>query len=140
MCKIAYFIVLVLLVICSVIDWKKKTIPVLLLMMLGMVAAISAFLCADVSIKLRIGGVLMGIAFLIVSRFTKEAIGYGDSWLMLFLGMQLGYIQTISLLFVSSMLAAVASLFLLWRHKWKRNATLPFVPFLTISYFAVVVV
>lgn len=139
MCKIADVIVLALLAICGVSDWKKKTIPILYLLILSVTVVISSFLCTDVSIEHRIGGVLLGIFFLIVSKCTREAIGYGDSWLILFLGLQLGYLQAIGVLFVASMFAAVASLFFLWRCRWRRNSTLPFVPFLTIAYLAVVV-
>lgn len=134
MCKIADWIVFILLAICSVSDWKKKTIPVILLIMLSVVVAVFALLCNAVSMRLRVSGALMGVLFLIISKCTKEAIGYGDSWLILLLGIHMGSLRAVGVLFAASMLASFASLFYLWKYRWKRSATLPFVPFLSISY------
>lgn len=51
------------------------------------------------------------MVFLLISKCTRESIGYGDSWLILLLGIQLGYLKAISVLFAASLLAGVASLF-----------------------------
>ena len=86
------------------------------------------------------GGIGIGILFFIVSKVTKEAIGYGDSWLILLLGLYLGASKVLQLLFAASLGAAVVSLFYLWKYHWKRNATLPFVPFLVLAYLGVMFV
>ena len=137
MCEIGDAIVLLLLGICSISDWKKKTIPMVLLVFMSVIVLIIVMICKDVSIRLRIGGGFLGFVFLLISKCTKEAIGYGDSWLIMILGIHLGSLQTIEVLFVASVLAGIVSLFCLWRCRWKRNATLPFVPFLCISYLGV---
>lgn len=134
MCKIADWMVFALLAICSVSDWKKKAIPVILLIMLSVVIAVFALFCDTVSMRLRVSGALMGLLFLLISKCTKEAIGYGDSWLILLLGIHMGSLRAVSVLFVAAMISGIVSLFYLWKCHWKRNATLPFVPFLSISY------
>lgn len=134
MCKITDWIVFLLLGMCSVSDWKKRTIPILLLIGLSVVVVVCALLCNTVSIRLRVSGALMGVLFFLISKCTKEAIGYGDSWLILLLGIYMGILRATFVLFIAALLAAIASLFLMWKCQWKRTATLPFVPFLGVSY------
>lgn len=138
MCKIADWSVFILLVIAGVIDWKKREIPVWLLVLKSVIILFFALLCEDVSIWYRLSGGLLGAAFFLVSKFTKEAIGYGDSWLILLLGVHLGIFKVLQLLFAASLMAAVFAVFYLWKRKWKRSATLPFVPFLAIAYIGVI--
>lgn len=138
MCKIADLIVFVLLVACSVSDWRKKTIPYASLVVLGMAVLALAVLCDATSTRMRISGALMGIMFLLISKCTHEAIGYGDSWILLLLGVHMGLLKVLNVLSVAAVLAAVVSLFFLWKCHWKRQATLPFVPFLTVSYLGVI--
>lgn len=137
MCKIADGIVLLLLVLCSISDWKRKSIPAMLLVVFSVVVCVFSLVCDNVSLRLRIGGFFIGLLFLLISKVTKEAMGYGDSWLILLLGVYMGYLRAIGVLFVASMIAGILSLFFLWRFHWRRTATLPFVPFLSISYLGV---
>lgn len=138
MCKIADWVVFILLAACSVSDWRKKTISYVLLLALGIVVVAFAFLCDGISVKMRVVGALIGAVFLLISKMSREAIGYGDSFLILFLGIHMGILATLGVLFVAALLAAVVSLFFLWKCHWKRQATLPFVPFLTISYLGAI--
>lgn len=138
MCQIADWIVLILLGIAGVIDWKKREIPIWLLMIMSATILLFAICCNHVSIWYRFAGVLLGTAFFIVSKFTNEAVGYGDSWLILLLGVHLGIFKVLQLLFVASLMVAVFALFYLWKHRWRRKATLPFVPFLAITYMGVI--
>ena len=140
MCKIADGIILLLLGICSVSDARKKTMPAVLLIVFSVLVVVIAWFNHAVSTRLRAGGLLMGILFLLISKCTKEAVGYGDSWLILLLGIHLGYLQAFVVLFGASLLAGVVSVFFLWRCGWKKKATLPFVPFLTISYLGAMIV
>lgn len=138
MCKIADWLVFLLLGLCGISDWKKKTIPILLLIVLSVVVVVFALLCNAVSIRLRMGGVVVGTLFLLISKCTKEAIGYGDSWLILLLGIHMGSLRATGVLFVAAVLSGIVSLFFLWKYHWKRTATLPFVPFLSISYLGAI--
>ncbi len=134
MCQIENWVILLLFVMCSVSDFKKKTMPLVLLVVLSIVVIGFAMFGDSVGVRLRVGGAILGMLFLLISKCTREAIGYGDSWLILLLGIQLGYLEAIGVLFVASLLAGMASLFLLWKCNWKRYTSLPFVPFLSISY------
>lgn len=137
MCGLAKWSVLILLGIMSVIDWKKREIPIWLLILMSITVVVFAFICKDVSIVYRLAGAFLGIMFFITSKFTKEAIGYADSWLMVILGVHLGIFRVLQVLFAASLMAAIFAVFYLWKQRWKRNATLPFVPFLAAAYIGV---
>ena len=36
------------------------------------------------------GGVLIGIVFWLISKYSNETIGYGDSWIISLMGIYLG--------------------------------------------------
>ena len=139
MCKIADWIIFLLLGMCSVSDARKKTMPAVLLIIFSVVVVGFALLDNGVSARFRAGGLFMGIMFLLISRCSREAIGYGDSWLILLLGIYLGYLRALGVLFVASVLAGVVSIFFLWKRGWKKKSTLPFVPFLSISYLGAMI-
>ena len=140
MCGLANWSVLVLLGIAGVIDWKKRELPIGLLGIMSGVIVIFAMRCQEIDVWYRIAGALMGVVFFVITRFTKEAIGYGDSWLFLILGIHMGVLQVLQLLLAASLMAAFFAIFYLWRHRWKRSETLPFVPFLAIAYVGVMLI
>ena len=37
----------------------------------------------------RLGGVLIGIVFWLISKYSNETIGYGDSWIISLMGIYL---------------------------------------------------
>ena len=137
MCQVANWFVLILLAVASVIDWRKREIPITLLFIMSAGITIFAIYCKDITIWYRLAGGALGMMLFVVSTVTKEAIGYGDSWLILLLGVQLGILRVLQLLFAASILAVIFAVFYLWVRKWNRDATLPFVPFLTIAYLGV---
>lgn len=137
MCEVANWIIFVLLGIAGVIDWKKREVPIWILISMSVTTIVFAICCDNVSICHRFAGVVLGVVFFTISKFTKEAVGYGDSWLMLIIGVHLGIFQALQLLFVASLLAAFFAIFYLWKRGWKRSETLPFVPFLVIAYIGV---
>ena len=138
MCKIADVILLILLGACALIDWRKRELPLALLLITSVAVVVLFLFCNTESVISRLGGMLIGALFFGISKWTKEAIGYGDSWLILLLGIYLGSRKLLQVLFVASLAAGLCSLFFLWKRRWKRSATIPFVPFLTAAYMGVV--
>lgn len=90
------------------------------------------------SVVLCLAGVGAGCVFLLVSKATRQAFGYGDSILILVLGIYLGFWNLLSLLVVSFCMTAAAAVGVLVTHKFNRKSTLPFVPFLGIGYVLLV--
>ena len=134
MYELADWIVLILLAGCAICDWRKKEIPLYLLIVMSVNVLLLSFCVGGPSVGSRVGGALIGILLFLVGRFTREAIGYGDSWIILLLGVYLGSMRVLELLLGASLLAALFSLFFLWKKHWKKKASIPFVPFLLVMY------
>ena len=134
MCKIADWIVWILLLICGIYDYKRKRIPVVLLVLASVAVLIFVMCFNKATLWSRLWGGMLGIVFFLISKYTKEAVGYGDSWIILLLGVYLGRMEALKVLLLAAIGAAVFALFCLWKQHWKRNVTIPFVPFLVAAY------
>lgn len=137
MCKISEGVVLLFLLAASVMDVKTRRISSRLL--IGMSAAILC-LCFQQqrqNIVSVIGGLFIGIVFCFISKFTEEAIGYGDSWIITLLGLHLGAGKLVALVMAAFFLAGIFSLGRMLRRRWSRICSIPFVPFLTAAYVGV---
>lgn len=118
-------------------DLLKRKIPVLYLM-LGTVAALfKAAACQGIIPNTVVWGAMIGGIFLVISKCTKEQIGYGDSWMILILGIWLGIWDVIRLLAIVFMLCFAFSCVGLACKKIKRYTRIPFYPFLMLGYTGV---
>ena len=72
-------------------------------------------------------GIGVGVLFLLVSKVTEEAIGYGDSVAI----MILGFWKVVGVLAAAFFTSGVCSVILAFRGRVK---TMPFFPFLTLGY------
>ena len=63
-----------------------------------------------------------------------EGIGYGDSWMILNMGIFLGIWNLLGMLMLAFLVAAMAAGAGLWSGKWKRTTRMSFYPFLLIGY------
>lgn len=123
-----YMIVLMLMDI----KWKKLSLAAL---MSGFIILTAGFLCGrNIHVMLLAAGAGVGIVFIVVSRVTEEAFGYGDSILILIIGGFIGFWNILSLLVAAFSMAALFSIFMLLRKKFHRKSAFPFVPFLTAAY------
>lgn len=129
--------VLIFLTICALIDIRKRQIPVWLLILASVCLSIFRILHWRESTIVWLGGIAVGIVFLIVSKLTDEALGYGDSWMILLLGIYLGVWDLLWLLSIAFLLSAIMAAIVLFKNKWSRKAAFPFVPFLAVSYMGV---
>lgn len=84
-------------------------------------------------------GAMLGVVFLIISKYTGEKIGYGDSWMILNLGVYLGIWKIIVLLIAAFGASFLFSCIGLGCKKLKRDTRLPFFPFLMIGYIGAMV-
>ena len=76
-----------------------------------------------------IGGVLIGVAVLLFSILTNEKIGKGDAYIIMVTGLYLGFMNTLVLLWISSIFAAVIGMIILRKYDNSMQKELPFVPF-----------
>ena len=137
MCKIVDVIMILLLCIATIGDWKRKTVTVNLLLWMSGVAVFAALILRRNSWKEVALGLLIGLFFLILSKLTEEQIGYGDSWLIGILGVYLGGTDLMVLILAASFTAGIVSLIYCSAHRWSRRHELPFIPFLTMAFVGV---
>ena len=81
-------------------------------------------------------GAVPGIVLGIISWITREAVGYGDVWIITLLGIYLGIWDTVTLVCMRSFSAYAAVGCLVWKNS--EDTRIPFVPFLTAAYVGVV--
>lgn len=126
-----------LMILIAAIDLKYQKIPNLLL--LGSSVLVGCFRIWHIGEPafLWLTGSLIGMGFFILSRISKEAFGYGDSWVIFLLGVFLGLWKVISLLSIACFLSAVAAGICLIKSRWSRKRAIPFIPFLAIGYLGV---
>lgn len=127
----------VMLAFCSIQDIREKEVSLWKLKVYGILAtAISIWKLFSpeddllVLIFRLLAGLLPGIFLLILARITREAVGYGDGLILLFIGLSLGFWECIGIFFAGLLgifLAAVLALLLFGR---KKSLEIPFIPFL----------
>lgn len=138
MCKIADGIIMIFLGLAGIIDWKTKQIPLLVLIKMGLCILLFRLLIVDVSLKETICGIVIGLLFFIMGRVTKEAIGYGDCWVIFMLGVYCGGFKVIQIVLTASLGSAIVSIIYCIRNGWKRKYEIPFMPFMAAAYMGVV--
>lgn len=118
----------------SVTDLKCRRISGAMLMLGSILAAGYMLLAGKEHIRPALGGLMIGLVFVLVSRVTREQLGYGDSWLMCILGAYLGTWNLLALLCTAWMAAALAAIAVLAARRCGRGTALPMVPFITAGY------
>lgn len=83
-----------------------------------------------------LGGVGVGLGLLIFSILSKEKIGKGDAYIIMVTGLYLGFINTLVLLWISCIFAAVIGVITLRKYDNSKCQELPFVPFLLMGYLS----
>ena len=131
LCQLLFAVYMIVLMLMD-IKWKKLSLAAL---MSGFIILTAGFLCGrNIHVMLLAAGAGVGIVFIVVSRVTEEAFGYGDSILILIIGGFIGFWNILSLLVAAFSMAALFSIFMLLRKKFHRKSAFPFVPFLTAAY------
>lgn len=121
----------------TVKDIQSHKISSRILLVFTVGAAIFGSVCSESAWQLQLGGVMVGIFFLIISRVTREHMGYGDSCLIMGLGIYLGLWKLLELLLLAWLLTAMAAGIVLVRTKFRKGTAIPMVPFITAAYAAV---
>ena len=87
-----------------------------------------------------IGGILIGGAFLGISKVTRGQIGIGDGLILCVTGLGLGIAKGMEMLLYGLLLAALFSAILLVRKVANRKMTIPFIPFLFVGYLITILI
>ena len=137
MCEVVNLFMTSLLGVASYVDIKKKMISVYLLAGITLTAVAALFLLEKETGDVLFGAGI-GIIFFFISKCTGEQIGYGDSWLVLALGIYAGGKLLTEILFAATFGAGLFSLIFCMLHTWNRKYAIPFIPFLTAAFIGVV--
>ncbi len=130
---IQYLISLAALLVCSITDLRFRKISRAAAAVYFVLAAAAHLLLADISLPDVLPGLLPGLACLLLSVLTEEAIGYGDGILVVICGFSLGVWQCLGILMLAFMLAGLFGVMLLVIKKGNKKSRIAFVPFLLLG-------
>jgi leader peptidase (prepilin peptidase)/N-methyltransferase len=123
------------MIILSLYDVHSKTVPIKFLLAGSLLAAAvtlsSVITDSEKWIDIAVA-LLPGLVLLIGGKLTGS-IGYADGWLMLLIGIFLGFRKGIAAFCLSLFLTALTAMVLLLLRKGKKNMRIPYIPFLTIA-------
>lgn len=126
------FLLLITLAIQSYWDLRYKAIPLVITACAGgMGLVLSVF--GHRTWRETLYALIPGVFCLIVARATRQAIGYGDGFLLCAMGMYLSCEALLSVCMTAFMIAGMAALGLFAFGRKKGKDAIPFVPFLFIA-------
>lgn len=126
-----------IMTVLAVQDWRKRTLSCMELTVLLIAAAGYRIYCGG-SIAGWLLGMLPGALFFLISYITREGIGYGDSYVILILGIYLGIRETALICMMAAVIMAFISVAGMVLRHWKKTKRLPFLPFLAAGYLGVI--
>lgn len=132
-------IVGVYLLAMAVIDGRKREIPILP-GVICLVCIIAGQMANNVSWRVWMPGMLVGVILFAVSKASRGAIGEGDALVYTLTGALLGITGNMELLLISLLLCSLVSLGLIVFRRVGRQYKIAFVPFIAIAYGVVVIV
>lgn len=138
MCEIRDIFVLVLLVLCSISDIRRRGVYTWVLIALTFLLIMFCMVYGREHILSILGGIGVGGMFLAVSRLSREAIGYADSWMIALLGGYLGIQRILLLLTMAFVFAGLFGLGGFVFRRMRKGSAMPFIPFLTIAFIGVI--
>lgn len=108
-------------------DWRYRSIAVIDIWIGGIwIVGLSWF-----ELEKHVIGIALGLVFLVISKITKEQIGYGDSVVLILLGVSLELSEVIEVMTWAFSLCFLYGI--LYRVLLKKDS-IPFIPFLAIGY------
>jgi len=124
------------LVVCAVVDIKRKELSVKLFAVLGVIALLGCICEWKDTGVMAAAGVLPGILLLALARITEQSIGYGDGILLAELGLMTGVGKCMLILAAALAMAGIFSLGIVVIKKVDKRYKIPFVPFLATAFAA----
>ena len=123
--------------ILSIQDIRKKKVS-LWLLSVGIVFVFAYFILNSVSLPESLIGGGIGILMLGISLITKESIGKADCILIGYLGLMMGYIQSIMILLISLFLCCIFCIIGTGFHLLSRKKRVAFIPFLLAGFLCTI--
>lgn len=136
---VVYIPVGILLIISSWTDIKRKMISGVVLWIFSVLGILLNLIFRCNSVLSVIGGIMVGIITIGISRLTKGEIGLGDGLLLCVTGLFVGFYINLELFFIALFMAAVWGIVLIVLRKAGRKTEVPFVPFMLMAYIVIMI-
>lgn len=139
---LAYIVLIPMLIIAFIIDYRLKIIPNRLNLTIFEVGLVYTFIEGitniNVAVDMLLGMVVGAGLFLIIAligglMYGKEAMGFGDVKLMGALGLFLGWRLTIMATLIAFLLGAIIGVILIIKNRKKGMDYMPFGPFIVVA-------
>lgn len=130
-------IILIFLAAAGIHDIRSKSVPVSLIaaMAVSGIMGITMHIWADSFLPIHsFAGILPGIGLLLLGKCSNQAIGYGDGWIVLVLGIYLTIWEVLEIILWSLGSAAVCAGILLGSRRRQKEQEIAFIPFLIIGF------
>lgn len=121
-----------MLAIQSVWDWRYRQIPIAITLVGGVMGLLLSMM-RERSLMDLCMGMVPGLVCLWLGWITREAIGYGDGFLLCAMGMYKSIEDIVGIIVLASSLAGVFGMALIIFCKKKGKDQIPFVPFLLVG-------
>ena len=116
------------------IDYQKKELP-LIFIAVGFGLGLFLRILSGTALPLEIlPGFLPGILCLLIAKLSKEAIGYGDAFMLIAIGTFCLITELLFLLLCGFLIAGTVSILLLVLKKRNKKEEIPLIPFLLSGY------
>ena len=133
--KWGYIVALCIVFVSVYRDIRQHRINIYLLIA-GSLLAVFTRVLADAPLKEGIVGCIPGILFIICGYMTRHAIGYGDGWMFMIIGMCLGIREIVLVLSICLIFIAIYGLFMMVVRKKSRKTAVAVMPWL---FFALLI-
>lgn len=126
--------VLAMLGICSLDDFRYRKIHTNVIICFMVEGLLCSIFLSRVSIVNIMASMIPGIAVLLLSYISHEAVGKGDGLLLITAGIFLGISSILAVLTYAAFLSGCSALFLFFVRKKSRKYEMPFIPYLLAAF------
>jgi leader peptidase (prepilin peptidase)/N-methyltransferase len=132
-----------ILLLLAIVDIKYREIPNMWLMLTGVAVLVLTLLKSllfhqSFSLLSAVGGVIIGLILIIISKITREKVGIGDGITLCITGFSLGIWANLQILMYALFLSAIYAVYLLVFRRVNKEHTIPFIPFIFAGYIGVI--
>lgn len=131
--KLIRVIVMLFLTIGSYCDIKTRKLPMGFLLLFAGVGIYLNLMWKYQNMETLVLGVSFGVMFFVISKVTEEAIGYGDAWGILILGILEGGRKIVPIVFTAFIFSSIYGLYKMITSKMRKRDSMPFFPFMFLA-------
>lgn len=136
--KLCNFICLGFQTVCAIYDIRVRAVPRWLLLVGSALAAAARIAGIGQGTWTYVWGGMLGVGFMLFSKYTDETLGYADSWMIFVLGIYMGIRKLAVSLCIAFLMAGIWGIGKITIQKKGRKEVFPFLPFLAVGYLGVI--